>query len=383
MAFSSPSIWLSLTLLATTTIHAFAEPETNSSPTPDHARVPGVIIDYSPADSKRYIGSPSIAVLPDGSYVASHDFFGPGSTNSRSAAFTSHDKGRTWRHLTDIEGQWWSTLFTHRGALYLMGASKAYGHTIIRRSDDGGKTWTTPRDQHSGLLLGDGKYHCAPVPVVVHHGRIWRAMEDAMGPDGWGHHFRAFMLSAPADADLLQASNWTASNRLERNPLWLEGHFNGWLEGNAVVTPQGHIVDMLRVDRNPEGATAAIIRISDDGRWAAFDSKTGFINFPGGSKKFTIRYDPATRLYWSLSNDVPPKHHNPQPGRTRNTLALIASADLRHWTIRSIILYHPDIEKHGFQYVDWLFENDDIIAVSRTAYDDGIGGANNQHDATI
>lgn len=39
--------------------------------------VPGVIIDHSPASSGRYVGSPSLAVLPDGTYVASHDFFGP------------------------------------------------------------------------------------------------------------------------------------------------------------------------------------------------------------------------------------------------------------------------------------------------------------------
>ena len=41
---------------------------------------PGVVIDYSPAKSRQYIGSPSLAVLPNGEYVASHDFFGPGST---------------------------------------------------------------------------------------------------------------------------------------------------------------------------------------------------------------------------------------------------------------------------------------------------------------
>jgi hypothetical protein len=27
--------------------------------------------------------------------------------------------------------------------------------------------------------------------------------------------------------------------------------------------------------------------------------------------------------------------------------------------------------KHGFQYADWLFDGDDLIAVVRTAHDDG------------
>src|SRR5262249_51490873 len=156
-----------------------------------------------------------------GDYVASHDLFGPGSTRDRTLVFRSKDKGKSWVKLTEIQGQWWSTLFTHRDALYLMGTSKEYGDCVIRKSTDGGKTWTTPRDRDTGLLL-EGKYHCAPVPVVSHKGRLWRGMEDAEGPGGWGHHFRAFMMSAADDADLLRASNWTASNRIGRDPSWLD-----------------------------------------------------------------------------------------------------------------------------------------------------------------
>ena len=45
------------------------------------------------------------------------------------------------------------------------------------------------------------------------------------------------------------------------------------------------------------------------------------------------------------------------------------------------MLYHPDVRGTAFQYVDFLFEGRDIIALSRTAYDDGLGGAHNCHDA--
>ena len=348
---------------------------------PDHSRVPGVIIDYSPAKSRQYIGSPGIAVLPDGCYVASHDFFGPGTSNSRTRIHGSADKGGTWEILTDIEGQWWSSLFVHRDTLYIMGTSKSHGDTVIRRSTDGGRTWTTPANANIGLLLSGAKYHCAPVPVVVHDGRIWRAMEDAMGPGGWGSHFRAFMMSAPADADLLKAANWACTNRVGRDPNWLDGKFGGWLEGNAVAARDGGIVNILRVECKPEGGKAAMIEISKDGKTASFNSKTGFIDLPGGCKKFTIRYDPRSELYWSLSNYIPKQYDTGKPSATRNTLALVSSADLRNWVVRSIILQHPDSKKHGFQYVDWLFEGKDIIAVSRTAYDDGLGGAHNYHDA--
>jgi hypothetical protein len=33
--------------------------------------------------------------------------------------------------------------------------------------------------------------------------------------------------------------------------------------------------------------------------------------------------------------------------------------------------------------VDWQFERSDIIAACRTAYDDGLGGAHNNHDANF
>jgi hypothetical protein len=354
-----------------------------AAPMPDEAKPPGVVIDHIPAMHAVYVGSPSIAILSDGSYVASHDEFGPKSQYHGDAitrVFRSMDKGQTWKEISRIEGCFWASLFVHGPALYLWGTDHEYGDMMIRRSTDGGKTWTKPQDEDTGFLL-KGSFHCAPVPVVVHDGRIWRAWEEAQPGKKWGENFKPFVMSAPQDADLLQAHSWTRTNALEHDSMWLEGKFGGWLEGNAVVTPEGKIVDILRVDEKPEGETAAIVRISDDGKTARFDPSKDFIKFPGGSKKFTIRFDPETKLYWSLSNYVPPEFRNPNPAATRNTLALISSPDLRNWTVNRIVLQHPDRLKHGFQYVDWLFDGEDLIAAIRTAYDDGAGGAHSAHDA--
>ena len=67
------------------------------------AAPPGVIIDRSPAPSRVYIGSPSIAVLPSGDYLASHDFFGPGTTNSQTVVFASKDRRRNVAEGGDTE----------------------------------------------------------------------------------------------------------------------------------------------------------------------------------------------------------------------------------------------------------------------------------------
>jgi hypothetical protein len=186
------------------------------------------------------------------------------------------------------------------------------------------------------------------------------------------------------DADLLNATNWTCSNFLPRDASWLGGQFNAWLEGNAVVAPDGRLVDILRVDTPDLPEKAALVSISADGKTASFDPATGFVEFPGGAKKFTIRKDPRGGGYWSLATIVPePFAKAGRPGGIRNTLALAHSLDLRKWEIRCLLLQHPDVAKHGFQYVDWQFDGDDLIAVCRIAYDDAEGGAHNNHDANF
>ncbi|HUE74354.1 MAG TPA: hypothetical protein VMP01_25960, partial [Pirellulaceae bacterium] len=144
----------------------------------------------------------------------------------------------------------------------------------------------------------------------------------------------------------------------------------------------GKIVNILRADsRNPE-EKAAVIAVSDDGTQQSFDPAAGFVPFPGGAKKFSIRFDPQSKRYWTLCNWVPPEQRNDRPAQTRNTLALFSSADLKSWELARVILNHEDRIHHGFQYVDWLLDGDDLIAVVRTAFDEPDGTqAHNQHDA--
>jgi hypothetical protein len=284
--------------------------------------------------------------------------------------------------LSAVHGIYWATIFEHRGAVYLMGPEHHFGRAVIMKSTDSGESWSKPTDEKTGLLLAKGRYHSAPVPIIEHNGRLWRCMEE-FSDDGEGTlRYKAFMMSAPTNADLLLASNWTTSNYVPADGKWLDKNFTGWLEGNAVVTPKGDLVDILRVN-GPLGRIAAVVRVSADGSSAEFDPKSDFIDFPGGAKKFTIRYDAKSKLYWSLTNYVLPADRNLSPGSVRNTLALIASPDLADWTVRSVLLHHPDTKRHAFQYVDWEFDGDDIIAASRTAFEDGLGGAHNAHDANF
>lgn len=360
----------------------------------EEQRVPGVVIHHIAGAKERFVGSPGIARLAEGVYLAKCDEFGPGSSEWNAAVthvFRSEDAGESWKRVASVEGLFWASIFTHNDAVYLMGTHKHHGNVVILRSQDQGRTWTNPTGPRSGLIL-EGAYHTAPMPVLVHNGRLWRAMEDASLGNRWGSRYGTFMMSAPVEADLLNRDSWVSSNVLARDGKWLNSAFGGWLEGNAVATRDGRLVNVLRAHVGSPGSpwegyrgdgVAAVVQVSDDGETVTFDPQEGFIRFPGGATKFTIRYDPQSQAYWSLTNFVPEQHRGQVRyyERIRNTLVLTRSTNLRDWEIRSVVLYHPDPADHGFQYVDWLFEGDDLVAVSRTAYDDGQGGARAAHDA--
>ncbi len=164
--------------------------------------IPGTIIAHSPSPTGIFLGTPSIAIAPDGTYFVSHGHFG----NIRDLVhiYRSDNKGLTWQKISEVSG-FWSGLFWHRDDLYLMGTSSAYGHLTIRRSDDRGVTWTEPTDQNNGLIrrhTPDKGYHTSAVSLVTHNGRIYRPFEISRRDGGWGK-FEAMVFSAPEDADLL------------------------------------------------------------------------------------------------------------------------------------------------------------------------------------
>lgn len=371
---------------------------------------PGVVVATTFEPNAAFVGSPCILVMPDGSYLASHDFFGwrlhhktpRPDWDRRACVYQSRDKGVTWTKIAEIPEMTWGTLFLHRGDLYILGITMEYGQLVIRRSEDGGRTWTTPADGKTGLLRTD-RYHSSAVPVVVHGGRIWRAVEKYTGDGSWsGRFFGAMVVSAPVDADLLDANSWTETNAVMFDGDWIKGNRTGWLEGNVVVAPGDKVVNILRVRPTPTFDTpydldgpaagvprhevAAVMDVSPDGRSTTFDSAHGFFQLPGSQSKFTIRHDPVSGRYWSLvqkiTNPYTAYHPDYDTGAQRNVLLLISSANLRDWTEHYKVLRWNDglpisrKERVGFQYVDWQFDGDDIVAVSRTAWN-----GRNFHDA--
>lgn len=344
-------------------------------------RVPGKVLAHRPSSSNVYLGSPSIERLPDGTLVVSFSPFGPGSTNNQALIFQSTDGGESWEQIATVIGQMWSKLFYHYGNLYLIGTDFRHyapghmnGRMIIRRSSDNGQTWTEPVDRSSGLLSDEDGYHTAPVPVIHAKGRLWKAFE--FTPTRDRRTWQPFVISAPDDSDLLRRSSWFRTEQIDSWPGYQ------WIEGNVVETPTGDIVNLIRAnDMNRENKrsggddTAAIIRVGKDRRSLGHDPAADRIHFPGGGTKFTIKRCSKSGRYLALVNP------QDRDDIWRNRLCLSSSSDLRSWQIEHELLFHPDKDSHAFQYVDWTFDGDDIVYVSRTAFDDNESGAANAHDA--
>ncbi len=344
--------------------------------------VPGIVVSHLSPKAGIYVGSPSILRLPGGAYLMKHDEFGDRSAQDGSGVtrvFRSNDRGLHWDAVAKIDGLFWSTLFQRDGVVYQIGTSKQYGQLVVVRSTDGGVTWSRPTDEHNGLIR-TGRWHTAPVPIVEANGRYWRAVEDCDGPDGWGTMFRPRMMSIPVSADLLDASQWTISTPIERDGKWLGGTWKFALEGNAVVGPDGRVRDVLRTDHDD---AAGVLVASADGASLAPDTALPALSFGGTNKKFEIRWDPTSKLYWSLTNPVRTEDLGPDNGGTRNTLALNSSPDLKKWTTRCILLHRADPKKYAFQYPAFEIEGNDLLVACRTAYDDGEGGVPRGHDANF
>lgn len=377
------------------------------------------VVKYQPELSRTYLGSPCVVRLPDGALVVTHDYYGKGcprnhqADESLTSVYRSEDNGDTWVNITHVMNAYWNHLFVLDGSLYMMGCSQQYGNLVIRRSDDGGFTWTHPVDEKTGILFRGGDYWEPPnylstaVPAYIHNGRIYKAYED-LDPLPFGPGFQALVISAPIDSDLLDGSNWVMSNKVKFDPSWIPAEFGalkdaGWREGNVIADADGQLWNILAFEADPFGGEMAIrMKILDDGKRIEFDpdDQGRFFHFPGAQAKFTIRRDPVTGKYLSIVNNLADldvlqamanapggpntRLHQKYRMRQRSVASLTVSDDLWNWSIvkplvktDSGLTKEDEIRLIGYQYPDWHIEGDDIIFVLRVAD----RGANNFHDA--
>jgi hypothetical protein len=303
-----------------------------------------------------YTASPSIVVLADGGYLIACNEFGHGSSAATSGLthlYRSDDRGASWQPVATLSDMKRGSLWQHPdGSLYLLGFRAAPGDILIRRSVDGGHTWAEPDDESTGLLRR-GTFGGTPNRPAIHVGRIWLAIGGRR------------MISAPVNADLLQADAWTLTPaaRIEGSPL---GENLTITEAQIVASDTLPPALLPKVGGHPY---TVLIRSGDSPEEVRNPAKEDWVQLPGGEKKFAASWDPVSGYFIALTNPVLPAYVDSgwPPELIRNVGALLYSKDLREWQMAHIFIQSPHVDYEAFQYFSFDFDADDLVIASRTA----------------
>lgn len=331
--------------------------------------------DEAYAFSGRYLCSPSLVRHPDGYLLASMDLYAGACPQNLTLIFRSDDDGESWHYVSELMPCFWGKLFVHKNELYMLACSTEYGDLLIGKSLDGGKTFSAPVSLLRGLNGKNGScgVHKNPQNMLVYGGRLYGTLE-------WGswknteYYHAAMVMSCDEDADLLDPESWHFSEPLKYDAAW-EGTASdgtkGNIEGTLCVAPDGKLYNLMRYQTSEKKILAYLVNTDDPDAPLSYSHA---IEFPANLSKFMIKKDNASGRYYSVAT-----RRIDDPQTRRNLLSLMASYDLKSWTVVCDLIdkRNEDPDKIGFQYVDFEIEGDDIIYLCRTA----INGAHNYHDS--
>ncbi len=262
----------------------------------------------------------------------------------------SYDNGVTWKEIAEVEDVKQASLYVLDHTVYVFGCNESgsnnwYG--IVARLNHDTMEFDTVRIE----VNASG----APGAVVVNKGRIYRA-------------YSGYVISAPTDSDLMDAANWTITS-----PRATTG------EPSLTIGPDGEVYMLIRMsDASDPDGYAKILKVSEDGKKLSevssingvpcFNSK---VRLGTAWSFFNIRYDAATQKYYSLIS----KHTvATAPKYQRTVLVLVCSDDLINWTEVGSVLVEREMlnevyaaNAHGYQYVDFVMDGEDIVMIVREA----------------
>ena len=326
--------------------------------------------------SGHYLCSPSLVRHPDGYLLASMDVYAANHPQNLTFIFRSDDEGESWHYVSELMPCFWGKLFIHRGELYMLSCSTEYGDLLIGKSLDGGKTFTSPVTllRGSGGKNGNTGVHKNPQNIFHHNGRIYETLEWGAWADKSLCH-AAMVMSCDEKDDLLIPENWSFSEPLKFD------HFAPELkdlpiptmtiEGTLTLSPDGKLLNIMRFGKY---GSAMVYEVNTKDHNAPL-SYIRLMEFPANLSKFMIKYDKASKRYYSVATRL----YDPQKPKARNLLSLLCSKDLIHWEVVCDLFdsRESDPKQVGFQYVDFEIEGKDLIYLCRTA----INGANSYHNS--
>ncbi len=330
--------------------------------------VPGNVVNYLHPMDKQYdfsgycVCSPSLLKLPNGSLLASNDYYKHNRPQNLTSIYRSDDGGVSWHYLTDLFPCFWGKLFNHRGKVYMLSTSTEYGDLLIGCSEDEGRTWSMPVVLMRGSCSFDenGPHKC-PANIISYKGRLWTSIDYG----SWVQKgFSNSLFSIDENDDLMVAENWLCTGFLHHDKNW-EGaaDVEGAIEGSVVISPDGNVINMLRYTENK-----ALLLKTDPEKPEKLPEFYKVIDFPMGHTKFEVVMH--NNRYYAVGNRLP----------LRNIMSIYVSEDLENWEFVKDLINYEDLPKLSvaFQYPSVVLD-DCLHVLSRTAFNH----ASNFHDSNF
>ncbi len=296
-------------------------------------------------------------------------FFSAGNGNPNTYVKKSTDGGKTWVDVCKISGMTYGQLISVEDTIYVMGQNMKNIACIAKLNAEKSSGYEIAFIHSNVSTTGGG-----PGTVVVKDGKLYRP-------------YNASVYYADVNSDLMKSESWTLSEsaRTYFNNDWVI-RVNGevpsdWsiMEPNMVIGPQGQLYYMARIDgigRN----IAVMLELKEDGSFE-YVGNNGIINIQTTWNRFCVRYDEVSQKYITLTCVYTANEHD----RARRTLAIQVSDDMINWQVVDYVLVDREMVNptyatwfHGFQYVDFDIEGNDIIMAVR----ESVGDANCYHDGT-
>lgn len=263
----------------------------------------------------------------------------------------------------------------------MLSCSTEYGDLLIGKSTDGGKTFSTPVCllRGSNGKNGNDGVHKNPQNIMIYQNRIYNTLEWGTWENREFCH-AAMVMSCSVDDDLLVPENWHFSEPVKYDSNWpgtVDGEARGTIEGTLCIAPNGKLYNVMRYNIGkavPAYGLVLAYRVNTQDPDAPLEYSHA-IKMPCNNSKFMIKYDPVSRQYYSIVTRIDCEARIAR----RNLLSLMRSTDMENWELVCDLLdkRDEDMEKVGFQYVDFEFEGADILYLCRTA----LNHAHNFHDA--
>lgn len=342
----------------------------------------GIVVNYLHPDdeaysfSGKYLCSPSLIRHPDGFLLASMDVYNGNNPQNLTLIFRSDDNGESWHYVSELMPCFWGKMFIHKGELYMLACSTEYGDLLIGKSADGGKTFSAPVTLLRGSNGKNGRdgIHKNPQNIMIYNNRIYETLEwGSWANEEYGH--AAMVMSCDVNDDLLVPENWSFTEPLKfdyfipelkelKKPVMT-------IEGTLALSPEGELLNIMRFGKRNN---AIVYKVNKEDFEASLEFKK-LIHFEANFSKFMIKYDNISQKYYSIATRL----YENSADNARNLLSLMSSSDLDNWEVVCNLMdyRHYDPAKTGFQYVDFMFEGDDIFYLCRTA----INNPHNYHDS--